>query len=76
MTGTVKIQAGILLKFWRFEMTNETIKPTVPDMLRMTGANTAQFMEQVASHVEQLEMEIARLQERVQEIQGAQNGSK
>jgi len=52
-------------------MTDETLKPTVPTMLRLTGANTAQFMDQVAGHIEQLEMEVARLQERVTELEAA-----
>jgi outer membrane murein-binding lipoprotein Lpp len=69
MTDTARILAGILLKFWRFNMTNENVTPTVPAMLRLTGANTAQFMDQVASHIEKLEMEVARLQERVAELE-------
>lgn len=51
------------------------MKPSVGQMLRMTGNNTSQFMEQVAQHVEQLEMEVARLQERVNQLEVA-NGSK
>lgn len=56
-------------------MSNEDLKPSVGQMLRMTGANTNQFMEQVAHHVEQLEMEVARLQERVTQLE-ATNGTK
>ena len=52
-------------------MTNENLQPSVPQMLRMTGGNTAQFMEQVALHVEKLEMEVARLQERVSQLEVA-----
>lgn len=52
-------------------MSNEDLRPSVGQMLRATGANTATFMEQVASHVEQLEMEVARLQERVTELEAA-----
>jgi hypothetical protein len=51
-------------------MTTET-KPTLPQMLRITGANTNQFMEQVALHVEQLEMEVARLTELVTKLENA-----
>jgi hypothetical protein len=54
-------------------MSNEDLKPTVSQMLRMTGANTAQFMEQVALHVEKLEMEVARLSELVTKFESRQN---
>ena len=57
-------------------MTNENLQPSVSQMLRMTGANTSQFMEQVALHLEKLEAEVDRLSQRVQELEGAQNGSK
>ena len=43
----------------------EVKKMTVSEMLRTTGANTAQFMEQVAMHVEGLEQEVAKLRARV-----------
>ena len=38
---------------------------TVSEMLRTTGINTAEFMEQVAKHVEGLEKEVASLRARV-----------
>ena len=44
---------------------------SVPDMLRATGLNTAEFMQQVAAHVEFLEMEVIRLQERVTQLEAA-----
>jgi outer membrane murein-binding lipoprotein Lpp len=51
-------------------MTNETLTPpTVGEMLRMTGENTNAFMVQVALHVEKLEAEVARLAERVSELE-------
>lgn len=56
-------------------MTNENVQPSVSQMLRMTGANTSQFMEQVALHLEKLEAEVSRLSQRVQELEGVQNGS-
>lgn len=56
-------------------MSNENLQPTVGQMLRMTGVNNAQFLEQVAIHVEKLETEVARLQERVTELEGKQNES-
>jgi len=46
---------------------------TVAEMLRTTGKNTAEFMEQVASHIEKLEEGIVQLQARVS---GLENASK
>lgn len=48
---------------------------SVPDMLRATGLNTAEFMQQVAAHVEFLEMEVVRLQDRVNQLE-AEHASK
>jgi hypothetical protein len=53
----------------------EELKPTVAQMLRMTGENTALFMKQIADHVESLEMEVVRLTDRVLEMEAA-NASK
>ena len=47
---------------------------SVPDMLRATGLNTAEFMQQVAAHVEFLEMEVVRLQERVTQLEADHAG--
>ena len=53
-------------------MVNENLQPpSVPDMLRVTGGNTATFMEQVAQHIEKLEAEVARLAQRVTELEAA-----
>lgn len=52
----------------------EEKKLAVVDMIRRTGHNTAEFMEQVAAHIEQLEREVKRLQDRVTELE-ANNGS-
>lgn len=49
--------------------------PSIPEMLRITGGNTAQFMEQVALHIEKLEGEVTRLSARVQELEASQNGT-
>ena len=51
-------------------MTEEK-RPTVVDMLRTTGNNTAEFMHKVAAHIETLEKEIIRLQQRVEEMEQA-----
>lgn len=57
-------------------MSNEDLKPTVPQMLRMTGANTAQFMEQIAEHIEKLEAEVQRATARIAELEGQQDDFK
>lgn len=52
-------------------MTEEK-KTTVPEMLRTTGNNTAQFMFQIAEHIEKLETEVQRLTDRVTELESKQ----
>ena len=52
-------------------MSDENLKASVGQMLRVTGANTATFMEQVAAHVEKLEAEVAKLAQRVTELEAA-----
>jgi uncharacterized protein YceH (UPF0502 family) len=49
-------------------MTEEK-RPTVVEMLRTTGMNTAEFMDKVAAHIETLEQEVIRLRQRVQEME-------
>ena len=48
--------------------------PTVPQMLRMTGDNTAEFMMQVADHVERLEQAVSDLKGRIAKMELA-NGN-
>ncbi len=48
--------------------------PSVADMLRITGGNTAQFMEEVAKHLDKLEATILQLQQRIAELENT-NGS-
>jgi ubiquinone biosynthesis protein UbiJ len=45
--------------------------PTVPQMLRMTGDNTAEFMMQVADHIERLERAVEELKARIVELESA-----
>jgi len=45
--------------------------PTVPQMLRMTGENTAELMMQVADHIERLEKAVADLKARVVEMESS-----
>jgi polyhydroxyalkanoate synthesis regulator phasin len=44
-------------------MSEEIKKISVSEMLRTTGTNTADFMAQVANHIEVLEQRIANLEE-------------
>ena len=50
-------------------MTEEVRAPTVPEMLRSTGENTAEFMMQVANHIEKLEEAVAGLKVRISELE-------
>ena len=50
-------------------MTEEVKAPTVPEMLRMTGDNTAEFMMQVADHIERLERAVEELKARIVELE-------
>jgi hypothetical protein len=49
---------------------------SVSEMLKLTGANTAEFMKQVADHVDKLEERIVELTRRVEEFESRQNESK
>jgi len=58
-------------------MTNENLQPpSVSEMIRMTGANTATFMEQVAEHIDKLEAKVAELTKRVEDYEKAQDDFK
>lgn len=48
--------------------------PSVAQMLRITGGNTAQFMGEVANHIDKLEETIVELQKRIAELENT-NGS-
>lgn len=50
-------------------MSNENLQPTVSAMLRVTGANTANFMEEIANHIDKLEATIVELQTRIAELE-------
>ena len=43
------------------------------EMLRITGANTAAFMEHIAEHVDKLEQEMLKLQQRITELESLKN---
>ena len=50
-------------------MSEDAKLPTVPEMLRTTGENTAEFMKQVADHILKLENMIVQLKDRVTELE-------
>jgi hypothetical protein len=54
-------------------MTEETKQPRVIELLRITGKNTAEFMDRVADHIQRLEVEIENLQNRIIELEGNQS---
>lgn len=56
-------------------MSNETLQPSVSQMLRMTGENTFEFMKHVAEHIDKLEAQIEALKVRVNELEGNANVS-
>jgi len=55
-------------------MSENLTPPSVPEMLRTTGANTAEFMERVAEHIDKLEQAVVQLQARIEELE-ASNGN-
>lgn len=54
-------------------MTENLTPPSISQMLKLTGENTAIFMEQVAIHVDKLEQTVLELQQRIAELEGTQN---
>ena len=57
-------------------MSNENLQPNVAEMLRMTGDNTATFMEHVANHIEKLEQQVKELTARITELEGGSHDAK
>ena len=56
-------------------MSNENLQPTVVQMLRMTGTNTANFLEQIAEHIEMLEQQVAEARKRIEELESKQHAA-
>ena len=57
-------------------MSEEQAPTNVSAMLRHTAGNYAQFMEQIAIHVDKLESQIAKLEKRILELEEAQDDFK
>ena len=56
-------------------MNDNLTPPTVGQMVRMTAENTAQFMAQIADHIDQLEAKVADLSARITTMEGNANAS-
>lgn len=56
-------------------MSNENLQPTVVQMLRMTGTNTANFLNQIAEHIEMLEQQVSEARNRIEELESKQNAA-
>ena len=56
-------------------MSNENLQPTVVQMIRMTGANTANFLEQIAERIEMLQQKVAEATKRIEELESKQNAT-
>jgi hypothetical protein len=52
-------------------MSENSTPTSVPEMLRITADNTAEFMKQVADHIEKLEDAVVQLKARVTELEGS-----
>ena len=52
---TAKTLAGILLKFWRFKMTEEKIN--IVDLTRVTAKNMYEMLMELSNHIEKLQAE-------------------
>jgi hypothetical protein len=55
---------------------SENLKPpTVGEMIRLTSANTSEFMTQIADHIDILEERVVQLTNRITELESVQNGN-
>ena len=77
---TTRKLVGTQIFYWRFKMSDnltppEQRAPTIGQMVRMTAENTAQFMAQIADHIDQLETKVAELSARITAMEGNANAS-
>jgi len=59
-------------------MTNETKQEPikVSDMIRTTAENQANFLSQIANHIDELEQSVVQLKNRVDELESKSNDTK
>jgi len=48
----------------------------ISDMLRQTGENYSQFMQQVANHIDKIEIQVISLEQRILELEEAQDANR
>jgi exonuclease VII small subunit len=48
----------------------------ISDMLRQTGENYSQFMQQVANHIDKIESQVIGLEQRILELEEAQDANR
>lgn len=48
----------------------------VSDMLRFTAQNTTELFQRIAGHIDNLESEVLKLQERIKQLEGEQDDFK
>ena len=48
----------------------------ISDMLRQTGENYSQFMQQVANHIDKIESQVIRLEQRILELEEAYDANR
>jgi len=48
----------------------------ISDMLRHTGDNYSQFMQQVANHIDKIESQVIRLEQRIMELEATQDANR
>jgi len=48
----------------------------ISDMLRQTGENYSQFMQQVANHIDKIESQVISLEQRILELEEAQDANR
>ena len=48
----------------------------ISDMLRQTGDNYSQFMQQVANHIDKMESQVIQLEKRVMELEATQDANR
>jgi len=61
------------MTFLRNDMEQEM---RISDMLRQTGDNYSQFMQQVANHIDKIESQVIRLEQRILELEEAYDANR
>ena len=62
--------------FMTFLRNNMEQEIKISDMLRQTGENYSQFMQQVANHIDKIESQVISLEQRILELEEAQDANR